>query len=65
MSSLKALSSPTAKVIRNSNKIEIPSKDVLPGDILILEAGDLVVADGRIVESFSLKVFHYKLMKVL
>ncbi|UZP03755.1 cation-translocating P-type ATPase [Clostridium botulinum] len=56
LSSLKALSSPTAKIIRNSNKIEIPSKDVLPGDILILEAGDLVVADGRILESFSLQV---------
>ncbi|AOR22504.1 cation-translocating P-type ATPase [Clostridium taeniosporum] len=56
LSSLKALSSPTAKVIRNSNKIEIPSKDVVPGDILMLEAGDLIVADGRIIESFSLQV---------
>lgn len=56
LNSLKALSSPTAKVIRNSKKIEIPSKNVVPGDILILEAGDLVVADGRILESFSLQV---------
>ena len=56
LDSLKALSAPNAKVIRNGVKIEIPSKDVVPGDILVLEAGDLVVADGRILENFSLKV---------
>jgi len=56
LDSLKALSAPNAKVIRNGVKIEIPSKDVVPGDILILEAGDLVVVDGRILENFSLKV---------
>lgn len=56
LDSLKALSAPSAKVIRDGRKIEIPSKDVVPGDILVLEAGDLVVADGRILENFSLKV---------
>jgi len=56
LASLKALSAPNAKVIRNGIKIEIASKDVVPGDILVLEAGDLVVADGRILENFSLKV---------
>ncbi len=56
LDSLKALSAPSAKVIRNGTKIEIASKDVVPGDILVLEAGDLVVADGRILENFSLKV---------
>lgn len=56
LSSLKALSSPCAKVLRDGQKIEIPSKDVVPGDILLLEAGDLVVADGRVIESFSLQV---------
>ena len=56
LDSLKALSSPNAKVIRDGKKIEIPSKDVVPGDILLLEAGDLVVADGRILENYSLKV---------
>ena len=56
LDSLKALSAPNAKVIRNGIKVEIPSKEVVPGDILILEAGDLVVADGRILENFSLKV---------
>ena len=35
---------------------EVPSAEVVPGDIVLLEAGDLVVADGRIIENFSLKV---------
>lgn len=54
--SLKALSSPNAKVIRDGIKLEIKSSEVLPGDILILEAGDLVAADGRIIENYSLQV---------
>lgn len=56
LSSLKALSAPSAKVIRNGTKIEIPSSEVLPGDIIFLEAGDLIVADGRVIESYSLQV---------
>lgn len=56
LDSLKSLSSPTAKVIRKGQKIEIDSKDVVPGDILVLEAGDLVVADGRVLNSYSLQV---------
>ncbi|WP_143317924.1 cation-translocating P-type ATPase [Clostridium sp. HBUAS56017] len=56
LKSLKALSAPNAKVIRDGVKYEIPSREVVPGDILILEAGDLVVADGRIIESYSLKI---------
>ena len=56
LDSLKSLSSPNAKVIRGGQKIEIPSKDVVPGDIIILEAGDMVVADGRILENYSLQV---------
>ncbi|MEG0693309.1 MAG: cation-transporting P-type ATPase, partial [Oscillospiraceae bacterium] len=54
LDSLKALSSPMAKVIRNGIKQEIPSKDVVVGDIVLLEAGDLVVADGRLIENYSL-----------
>ena len=53
---LKALSSPVAKVFRNGQKIEIPSRELLVGDILYLDAGDYVSADGRILESFSLQV---------
>ena len=56
LDSLKALSAPNAKVMRDGKKIEIPSKDVVPGDILFVEAGDLIVADGRILENYSLKV---------
>ena len=56
LDSLKSLSSPCAKVIRDGKKIEVMSKDVVPGDIVILEAGDMVVADGRILENFSLQV---------
>ena len=56
LASLKSLSAPSAKVLRDGQKIEIPSKDIVPGDILVLEAGDLVVADGRILENFSLQV---------
>ena len=56
LDSLKSLSSPNAKVLRNGQKVEIPSSKVVPGDILYLEAGDLVVADGRILENYSLQV---------
>ncbi len=56
LDSLKTLSSPTAKVIRDGIKIEIPSREVVVGDIVVLEAGDMAVADGRILESFSMQV---------
>ncbi len=56
LAALKALSSPAAKVLRNGTTVQIPSKEVVPGDVVLLEAGDLVVADGRILENFSLKV---------
>lgn len=56
LESLKSLSTPNAKVMRNGMKVEISSKEVVPGDILLLEAGDMVVADGRILENYSLQV---------
>ena len=56
LESLKAMSSPAAKVLRDGAKVEVPSKEIVPGDIVFLEAGDLVVADGRVLENFSLKV---------
>lgn len=56
LDSLKALSSPSAKVYRNGKKVEVQSKEIVPGDILILEAGDMVAADGRIIENFSLQI---------
>ena len=56
LESLKSLSSPSAKVIRDGTKKEIDSKKVVEGDIIVLEAGDLVVADGRIIHNYSLQV---------
>lgn len=56
LESLKSLSSPSAKVIRDGMKIEIDSTDVVEGDIIVLEAGDLIVADGRIINNYSLQV---------
>ena len=56
LDSLKALSSPEAAVIREGKKQILPSSEVVPGDIMILEAGNLVVADGRILENHSLQV---------
>lgn len=56
LNSLKALSSPKTKVLRNGQKLEIDSKLIVPGDIIFLEAGDFIPADGRILENFSLQV---------
>lgn len=56
LSSLKALSSPSAHVLRDGRTVEIPSREVVPGDILFLEAGDLAVADGRLLECHNLMV---------
>ncbi|GAA0711729.1 cation-translocating P-type ATPase [Paraclostridium ghonii] len=56
LQSLKKLSVPNAKVIRDNKKITANSKDIVPGDIIILEAGDYVPADGRVIESQTLKV---------
>ena len=56
LASLRAMSAPTARVLRDGVRQEIPSEAVVPGDIVLLEAGDLVVADGRILENFALRV---------
>lgn len=56
LNSLKALSSPTAKVLRDGQKVEIPSREVVVGDILSLDAGDFISADGRLLENHSLQV---------
>ncbi len=56
LDSLKAMSAPEAKVFRNGDVIKVPSSEVTIGDIVMLEAGDYVPADGRILENASLKV---------
>lgn len=55
LAALKQMSSPRAKVIRDGAVVEIDSAEIVPGDILSLEAGDLIGADGRILENFGLK----------
>jgi Ca2+-transporting ATPase len=54
LKSLKALSAPSSKVLREGSLVEIPSSEVVVGDILIVEAGDFIAADARIIESNSL-----------
>ena len=56
LESLKAMSAPVAKVLRDGVRQEVAGPQVVPGDIVYLEAGDLVVADGRLLECYSLKV---------
>ena len=56
LEALKSLTATKCRVIRNGVKQEILSKDIVPGDILFLEAGDLIAADGRIIENHSLQV---------
>lgn len=56
LESLKKMSAPNAKIIRDNNKLTVPSRELVVGDIVILEAGDYIPADGRIIEAQSLKV---------
>lgn len=54
LDSLKSLTSPVAKVIRNNQIVKIDSRDLVVGDLLCLETGDYISADGRVVESYNL-----------
>ena len=56
LASLKKLSGPEAKVLRDGSVVPIPSAEVTVGDIVMLDAGDYIPADGRLLESASLKV---------
>ena len=56
LASLKKLSGPEAKVLRGGSVVQIPSSEVTVGDIVMLDAGDYIPADGRIIECTSLKV---------
>lgn len=55
LEALKKMAAPHARVIRDGIVREIPAAEVVPGDLLLLETGDAVCADGRVVESRSLK----------
>ncbi|MEW6409794.1 MAG: cation-translocating P-type ATPase, partial [Nitrospirota bacterium] len=55
LEALKKMLSPTITVLRGGREEEVPSKELVPGDILLLEAGDKIPADGRLVENHSLR----------
>ncbi|MPL60495.1 Calcium-transporting ATPase [bioreactor metagenome] len=56
MQALKKLAAPTAHVIRNGSLQQVPSRELVPGDILALESGDKLAADGRLFDSQSLEI---------
>ncbi len=56
LSNLKKLSSPNAKVMRNGEAVIIPSEEVTVGDVVLIEAGDQIPADGRLIECASVQV---------
>lgn len=56
LDSLKAMAAPNARVIRDGQKMEVPAAELVPGYILLLEAGDVTAADGRVLQNFSLQV---------
>ncbi len=55
LEALKKMLSPTITVLRGKKEEEVPTKELVPGDVLLLEAGDKIPADARIVENFSLR----------
>ena len=56
LKALKEMASPHAKVLRDGQVMEIASQDVVPGDVVILEAGDYIPADLRLIETVNLKI---------
>ena len=65
LDSLKALSSPSVKVVRGGQKIEIPSRKVVPGDIVLLEAGDMIVAKAETVKTEELETRYERYKGIL
>jgi P-type Ca2+ transporter type 2C len=56
MAALKRMASPMATVIREGKELEIPSREVVPGDIVLLQAGDCTPADSRVIQAVNLKL---------
>jgi Ca2+-transporting ATPase len=56
MAALKKLAVPIVRVIRGNQKLEVSARDLVPGDVILLEAGNTVPADIRIIESVNLKI---------
>ena len=53
---LRSMLSPTASVLREGKEIDVPAREVVPGDIIVLKAGDKVPADARLVETIRLQL---------
>ena len=56
LESLKRMAAPTAVVTRKGEELQVPSREVVPGDIILLRTGDRISADARIIEQFNIKV---------
>jgi Ca2+-transporting ATPase len=54
VAALRAMSAATAKVVRDGTRRTVPAREVVPGDLVVLEEGDTIPADGRLVESAAL-----------
>jgi len=56
VAALKKLAAPLATVIRDGKPQKLPSREIVPGDLILLEAGSLIQADARLIETFNLKI---------
>jgi Ca2+-transporting ATPase len=56
LDALQQMAAPTATVVRDGQSQQVPARDLVPGDLIVLKAGDKIPADGRLVESHNLKI---------
>ena len=56
LEALRRMASPTATVVRDGHVLDVPSRDVVPGDVIVLSTGNVVPADGRLVETANLRI---------
>jgi Ca2+-transporting ATPase len=56
LEALRRMAAPHATVMRDGEADEVPSRDLVPGDIILLEAGDIVPADARLLEAINLRI---------
>ncbi|MHC5828315.1 MAG: P-type ATPase, partial [Nostoc sp.] len=56
LAALKKMTSPLVRVIRDTRQVEIAAKELVPGDVMLLEAGMQIAADGRLIEESNLQV---------